>query len=139
DEVAQAESAITGKPSTLTPGSRADVMEGGFYIPRGTAETEELADIASRRYRGQGSGRSGREGFERTATFGSEAEGIEAGFEYTPVAESIGSYVRGIGNRTLDRDAANYFLTRVDDSGRRLAESAADRLDPQLRRDVESL
>src|SRR5690606_26912125 len=50
DEVAQESTRITGKPSNINVGSRTDVMEGGFYIPRGTAETEELADIASRRF-----------------------------------------------------------------------------------------
>ncbi len=138
DEVAQAEAGLTGKPSSINPGSRVDVMEGGFYIPRGTAETEELADIAARRAKG-GSGRPGREGFEKTATFGSEAEGIAAGYAYTPVVDSIAGYVRGIGNRTLDRHAANYFLSRTDDAGNRLGQTAADRISPQLRSRVEKL
>jgi hypothetical protein len=138
DEVAQIEARLTGKPSTIQIGSRPDVMEGGFYIPRGTAETEELADIALRR-RGGGGGRRTKQGFERSATFGSEAEGIEAGYQYTPISEAMGGYVRGAGNRTLDRHTANYFLSRTDARGQRLAQNAADRLDPQLRAEVQSL
>jgi hypothetical protein len=142
DEVAQAETSITQKASTLVPGSRPDVMEGGFYIPRGKAETEELADLATKRYKGAGGGRAGREGFEKTAVFGSEAEGIEAGYGYTPVAESIGSYVRGIGNRTLDRHASNYFLSRVDEAGQRIATTPKARVlrrNPALAGEVDAL
>jgi hypothetical protein len=139
DEVAEAEAALTGKPSTIKIGSRADVMEGGVYIPRGTAETEELADIAARRVGGGGRRAGGKQGFEKSATFASEAEGIEAGYRYTPVSEAMGGYVRGAGNRTLDRHTANYFISRVDDAGKRIAETRADRVDPGLRADVEAL
>lgn len=141
DEVRLAEEAITGKPSTIKIGSRADVMEGGFYIPRGAAETEELADIAARRLGGSGA-RRGKEGFEKTATFTSEAEGIEAGYGYTDVADALGGYVRGTGNRTLDRHAANYFLTRTDDAGERLAQTAKTRMlksEPALAREMDTL
>ncbi len=141
DEVAQEAARITGKPSAINLGSRADVMEGGFYIPRGTAETEELADIASRRVTG-GGGRTGKAGFEKTATFPSEAAGIEAGYAYTPVADSIAGYVRQIGDRTLDQHAANYFLSRTDEAGNRIAETVAQRamrLDPKLRSEMTAL
>jgi len=138
DEVVTAETQITGKPSSIKFGSRPDVMEGGFYIPRGNAETDELADIASQRV-ARGGGRPGKQGFEKSATFASEAEGIDAGYKYTPIDESLESYVKGSGNRALDRHTANYFLTRVDESGKRLAESRADRLDPELRGTVDAL
>ncbi|HET6496045.1 MAG TPA: hypothetical protein VFH61_11865, partial [Thermoleophilia bacterium] len=132
DEVAAAESKITGRASTMDIGSRPDVMDGGFYIPRGNAETPELADIALQRGR-TGGGRPGRSGFERASVFESEAAGIEAGFKYTPVPEALGSYVKGIGNRTLDRHVANYLATRTDEAGNRLATAVAGAPNPRAR------
>jgi len=132
DEVIEAETKITGKPSSIQIGSRADVMDGGFYLPRGTAETEELADIASRRLRLPGAKTGGKQSFEKTATYPSEAAGIADGYGYTPIDEAMGSYVRGTGNRALDRHTANYLLSRVDETGKRIAQTRADRIDPEL-------
>lgn len=127
-EVADEESLITGAASDIKFGVRADVMEGGFYIPRGTAETDELADIAAQRLKGR-SGNSGTKGFEKSASYPSEAAGIADGYRYTPVAESMGGYVRGAGNRAIDRHTANYLLSRVDETGARIASEAAGDVD----------
>jgi hypothetical protein len=126
DEVRAVEESITGKPSLIAIGSRQDVMDGGFYIPRGNAETEEMAEIAAGRLRRPGRGGAGKQGFEQTATFPSESYGIELGYNYTPVDEAVGSYVRGAGNRAIDRHVANYLLSRVDETGKRIAKKLAD-------------
>lgn len=126
DEVRAVEESITGKPSLIAIGSRQDVMDGGFYIPRGNAETEEMAEIAAGRLRRPGRGGAGKQGFEQTATFPSESYGIELGYNYTPVDEAVGSYVRGAGNRAIDRHVANYLISRVDETGKRIAKKLAD-------------
>jgi hypothetical protein len=124
DEVRAVEESIMGKPSSIDIGSRPDVIDGGFYIPRGVAETPELADIAARRMRG-GVRVPSKAGFEKTAEFPSESHGIELGYEYTPVEDAIGGYVKGSGDRAIDRHVANYLLSRVDETGQRIAQKAA--------------
>lgn len=126
DEVRLVEEGITGNPSSIKIGSRPDVMDGGFYIPRGIAETEEMAEVAANRVANGRKISGGKQGFEKTADFPSESYGIELGYNYTPVDQSVGAYVRGIGNRAIDRHVANYLLTRVDDSGKAIAESLAN-------------
>ena len=108
---------------------RADVMEGGFYLPRGRADIEG-ADVPIK----VGSGRrQGKKGFEKAAVFDSMTEGIENGYEYAPLHEALESYGREAGNRALDQWAASQFKA----SG--LGETVADRTNPQLRIEVETL
>ncbi|MDZ4250907.1 MAG: hypothetical protein U0990_12595 [Candidatus Nanopelagicales bacterium] len=117
-------------------GSRADVVEGGFYIPRGRADLEG-ADLPMAR---GGRGRAGsKKGFERGATFASMSEGIEAGYRYSKPAPAIESYVRDAGTRVLDQNTVNKLLNLTDESGALIAETAADRINPALRGQVETL
>lgn len=110
-------------------GSRPDVMDGGFYIPRGGADIEGIDQPLRPRGRGRMGGKTGS---ERTSTFASQAEGIEAGFEYAPVGDALRTYSRGIGQRAVDRHVLNYFLA-LEEGGIRLARSAVDEMDPTLR------
>lgn len=57
-------------------GTRPDVMEGGFYIPRGNA-LEEGADVPKR----FGRSRGGKISSEKQAVFASQIEGVQDGFE----------------------------------------------------------
>lgn len=117
-------------------GARTDVIEGGFYLPRGRAELEG----ADAPFGARGRGRSGgKKGFERGAVFDSMAEGIEAGYRYSPSAAAIESYVRDAGSRAVDQDTVNRLLALTDESGNILAETAADRVAPLLRDNVESI
>lgn len=116
--------------------SRGDVINGGFYIPRGSADIAGIDEpVKVRVSGGTGSGK----GFQKAATFDSAAEGIANGYEYASVDDAIRSYVRNIGDDIANRNTANALLELTDDAGARLASSAADRVDPQLRGAVQKL
>jgi len=116
-------------------GTRLDVMDGGFYIPRGNALEEGLE--APKSYsRG---GRGGKASSEKEAVFNSQAEGIAEGWEYTPFDQTINGYIRDVGRRTGDLIATNYFKNMVDVDGRPLAQTAADRISPAFRKRVSTL
>lgn len=110
-------------------GSRPDVMDGGFYLPRGNAALED-ADAPLKVRAGRGGGKAG---FQRQAQFESMSEGIEAGFEYSSLRDALRSYAEDAGKRGVDQHVANYFKATG------LGETAADRIDPALRARVQSL
>ena len=110
--------------------SRADVVEGGFYLPRGRADLEG-ADLP---IGGGGRGRvGGKKGFEKGAVFDSQAQGIDAGYQYAPFDEVMASHARDAGRRAVDQHVANYFKGLRDDAGDLLGKTAADRMDPAIR------
>jgi hypothetical protein len=116
---------------------RADVMEGGFYLPRGSAAVGDAdAPIKVRAGRGMAGSKAG---FERAATFDSMAQGIDAGFVYPSVDEALRSYAEAAGRRAADQHVTNYFLAQMDELGNPLGQTAADRVNPALRARVESL
>lgn len=107
--------------------SRPDVEPGGFYMPRGRADIEgEDAPLAP--VRGGSGKRGSRASFEKRSTFPSMAEGIDAGYAYAPLQESVGSYARQAGNRIIDQHVANYFKTVTDDEGNLLGSTPRARL-----------
>lgn len=107
--------------------SRPDVEPGGFYMPRGRADIEgEDAPLAP--VRGGSGKRGARASFEKRSTFPSMAEGIDAGYAYAPLQESVGSYARQAGNRIIDQHVANYFKTVTDDEGNLLGSTPRARL-----------
>lgn len=117
---------------------RSDIMEGGFYLPRGTASPigyDEPLHIATRV-----TGRGTKKGFERAASRGSMAQGINQGDEYPPFGDALTSYARDAGNRAADAHVANYFRSMVDEGGESLLGSTPKmRVDPALRSAVEKL
>lgn len=123
--------------------SRADVAAGGgFYMPRGRAEMEGMdlpAKVPSGRYLGQGT----RKGFEKEAVFATQAEGIDAGFEYPDIGETLQSYARDAGRRSVDKYTSDYFASLKAETGQNLGMTYADRIDEELRskyqRSVEDL
>lgn len=109
---------------------RGDVIDGGFYLPRGRADVEG----ADAPVRTGGRGRpGGRKGFEKTATFASMEEGVNAGYEYSSFGDAMQAYARDAGNRAVDQHVANYFKTLTDEDGNLIAETAADRVPVALR------
>jgi len=86
-------------------GVRADVKDGGFYLPRGNAAVEGWDEPLKVR---SGSGK-GKSGYRKTAEFDTQAKGIEAGYEYTPFAEAMQGYARQGATDTVDAWAANQF------------------------------
>ena len=125
---------------------RQDVMEGGFYIPRGRAALEG-SDAPFKIRAGGGVG--GKKGFEKVAVFDSQTEGINAGYEYASFADALGAYARDAGNRATDQHLANFFRSAVEEGGQLLAETAKMRMlrqnrsvalrMEQVRREVERL
>jgi len=108
--------------------SRSDVVEGGFYLPRGRAGIEGVDDPIKIT-----AGRSGRgkPGFERPAVFDSMAEGVEKGYEYPALGEALSSYSADAGYRATDQHVAN-FLSEF-------GTTPADRIDPALRSLIQTL
>ena len=113
--------------------NRADVMEGGFYLPRGRADVEGL-DAPAQAYTGPT--RRGKAGFEKSAVFDSQAQGIGEGFKYASLHDAVQSYVKDAGSRIADRHTANFLIAATDDAGKPLASTMADRIDPKLRTEI---
>ncbi len=118
--------------------ARQDVVEGGFYLPRGRAAlegTDEPVKI--------GAGRRGmRKGFERPALFDSQAEGINKGFEYSPIGETLAAYAFDAGTRATDAHIVNYFKALTDDTGQLLGETVKMRMlkqNPEIAKIVEEI
>ena len=120
--------------------SRADVMDGGFYVPRGGA-AEEGFEAPLKVGTGFG-GRGGRKGFERGAVFESQAEGIEKGFEYAPLGDALKGYMRDAGLRATDQHVVNYFKFIRDETGTLLGETPKMRMlneSPQIAKEMDAL
>lgn len=113
----------------IAPASRADVIEGGFYMPRGRA-AEEGADAAVKVGSGRGGGKAG---FEKSAKFDSMAQGADAGYEYAPLSEAINSYAKDAGQRAVDTHVADYFKQARDEAGKLIGETPADRMDQVIK------
>lgn len=122
-------------------GSRPDVVDGGFYLPRGRADVEGL-DSPIKVGTGRG-GIGGKAGFEKSAVFDSMGQGIDAGYEYTPFAQTMESYGKTAGQRALDQHVANYFKTATDPvTGELLGQTPHARLleqNPGIAKRVEGL
>lgn len=120
--------------------SRTDVMEGGFYLPRGRAALEG-ADMPVK-VRAGFSGAGGKKGFERPAVFDSQAAGIEAGYEYAPLGDAVGAYASDAGTRAVDQYVVNYFKAARTSEGQLLGETPKARLlrqNPRIAKQHEGL
>jgi hypothetical protein len=120
-------------------GRRADVVDGGFYLPRGMAD--EIDADAPSRFRTAGR-RGGKAAFQRPALFDSMAHGIKEGYEYASFGEAMGSYAKSVGHKANDIRMANYMKTVRDEYGALIGSTPkleAFKLDPQLVLRVERL
>lgn len=103
-------------------GQRTDIMEGGFYLPRGSASTGDNPTAL------RIGGTRGRPSFERSALFSSHAEGIAKGYEYPRFEESLDGLIRRSGTRIADRFTANYLSTVRDVDGTKFGKTAKELL-----------
>ena len=139
-----------------TIGTRTDVIDGGFYIPRsgvkgkidefaGTFDDDGIfLDIGTKVKQGtRTDARTGRtsrynvrSGYERTAYFDSQVEGIKAGYSYPSVIEALEGYVRQVGNRGVNRHVESYLANLTDINGDLIVRTPASKVDPNLRNRV---
>jgi hypothetical protein len=105
-------------------GHRPDVMQGGFYLPRGNAALEGADEPLK-----VGAGRRGsRKGFEKSAEFGSMAEGIQKGYQYSPIGDTLTGYANNAGQRAIDAHVGSYFKAVTDETGQLFGETPKMRL-----------
>ena len=102
---------------------RSDVIEGGYYLPRGNTSLE-----GEEPYRVRTKGRGVKRGFERPAYFKSMADGIEAGYEYREIGTVLTSFAFDAGGRATNTYIANYFKTLNDETGRLIGETVKMRM-----------
>ena len=120
-------------------GQRTDIIEGGFYIPRGRADIEgaNFPKIGGR------TGRGTKGNLDKAAVFDSQAAGIEAGFEYAGIGQVLTSHARNVGNTAVDAHIATFFKQAVDPiTGDLLGETAKMRLfrqNPDLVKEMDGL
>jgi len=118
-------------------GIRADVMEGGFYIPRGRAVKEGL-ETPVRVPRVKTRGEAPR-GPEQPETFTSAAEGVGKGYQYPAIGEVLKEYATYTGERAFGIHAKNYFRGLRDANGRSIVLTPSMLVDPKLRSLVQRL
>ena len=102
-----------------TLGVRTDIMDGGFYLPRGSA-LEEGSEVPLKIRAGRGGGKSG---FQKEAVFTSMADGIDAGFTYRPFRDALQGTFQVMGTKGADAWTAQ----RLRPFGRAIPESGGAR------------
>jgi hypothetical protein len=115
--------------------TRTDIMDGGFYIPRGTAIAEGADEPIIRATRQLG----GRASFERPAAYPSMAHGIANGETYSPLTDVLNGYVTQVGRRSRDEFVATTLRNMKNADGTHLSLTTAERVSDELRTRVESL
>ena len=113
-------------------GIRSDIMEGGFYIPRGRAIREGGLNTPVKvpRVKPKGEGPRGPEKIERLTSMG---EGIDEGYEYAAIGEVLEDYAIYTGERSFNIHVGNYFKGLRDADGRLIVLSPAMQVDSELR------
>ena len=129
---------------------RADIMDGGFYIPRGnamnvsraraTGEGAEGFEHAVKAPKGH-SGIEGKPGFQKEAKFGSSAEGIKEGFEYDAFGTVVKGFVQRMSEVVSDAHVAKQLKNMTDPTGglEGIGKDVVDIAAPALRASVEEL
>jgi hypothetical protein len=129
---------------------RADIMDGGFYIPRGNAMNVSRARAAGEgaegfdwAIKGPGgySGRKGKPGFQKHAKFTSAAEGIKEGFEYDTFGTVVKGFVHRMSDVVSDAHVAKQLKNMTDSTGsiKGIGKDVVDIAAPGLRASVEEL
>jgi hypothetical protein len=110
-------------------GERADLIEGGWYWPRGTATAEGFVEPVSR-----GARRGGKPGFLKPSTRSSMELGQAEGDVYPSIIETLDGFFLGAERRINIVSLTRFFRELVDPAtGQRLGQTAIDRMDETLR------
>lgn len=108
-------------------GDRPDIIEGGFYIPRGGQIFDDGSDLPrsiSQRKRVRGA----KPPQEKAAAWPSMGEAISNGHQYDSLEQAIGSLVTRTGNRIGDTFLQKVFLTAQDEFGQKIGLTAKELL-----------
>ena len=103
-------------------GDRPDIMEGGFYIPRGQAFKEGTEEAL------EGVGRQSGGGYKKTMKFEAESIGITKGYEYTPFKDAVNLYIRKAGKDIANAWEATVLKNVEDADGNIVGTTMSDRL-----------
>ena len=118
-------------------GSRADVIKGGFYLPRGAYEAPGASNLKKV---GAGSGMAGsKKGFQKEAEFNSMVEGITSGGLFEPFEDAIKGYASDAADQSIDAYTSSLFKGLIATSGELIGQGAASRVPQNLRTRVDSL
>lgn len=109
-------------------GQRADIMEGGFYLPRGKAGMDASDFDQPIRHINLGSPRGGFSEL-KGARLDSMADWIEKGYRYAPLKESLFHLSVSANTARLYTAIGDFAKTAVDEFGNPIAKIA--RLDPE--------
>ena len=113
-------------------GIRGDIIDGGFYIPRGGAieETGRL-DLPSYNYGKDKFFGKPLPGFRKPAEFESMAEGLAAGYVYDDLQSALSKYVRGIETESLFLFLETSMKNMETESGKPLFKTIDELLEEQ--------
>ena len=106
----------------LTP--RADVIEGGFYVPRGYAKGMQVDGPLVP----TGKVRKPNPGFTKKEKYDSMGEGIASGEDYTDLRSTLHMYLSQSGSYVADKWAGKVLKEATDASGNPISRSQAQRL-----------
>ena len=98
-----------------------EIVEGGFYLPRGGTSKKGKPDYIPEAVRG-----FGKKSFEKPRSAKSMSETLEEkdGYVYPLLRDSLFGYVKEVGHRAFDQHTANFFKSLVDpDTGIRIGET----------------
>jgi hypothetical protein len=105
-------------------GSRRDIVEGGFYLPRG-----KVVSVRGRSTQAPG-GRAGggSAGYRKEAVFDSMEQGIDAGYRYEPLASAVSRHVEQTGGDAVRKYAETLFKEATGEGGELIGRSQHQRL-----------
>ena len=103
---------------------RADVMEGGFYVPRGYAKGIGV----DRPLKSTSKVRKPNPGFTKKEKYDSMGEGIASGEDYTDLRSTLHMYISQSGSYVADRWAGKVLKEATDANGNRISQTRALRL-----------
>ena len=103
-------------------GDRPDIMEGGFYIPRGQAFKEGTGEAL------EGVARQSGGGYKKTMKFEAESIGVTKGYKYTPFKDAVNLYIRKAGKDIVNAWEATVLKNVEDADGNIVGTTMSDRL-----------
>lgn len=118
--------------------TRADIQDGGFYLPRGKGELLEADTEPVNPYRMPGT-RGGGKSSQKPTRFDSQSEAIAKGYEYAPLNEALTGYIKDTGTTYNDKRIADYLKGLTDEDGKPMFTTAADRVNKDAKDAIDTL